>query len=157
MWGNGPTNLVLLRTMSARVVVQRASSVQKLDFLGMHSAVDAAMPGAIQTKRVLLHTMNAKGNVPLGVIRRRLDCLLMGKCEKTAVHPLLSLLKNNVVSQLTFIKCSFSSSFFIRRHYTLAIARLVQLVFIPLLLLRVRHPVQLHVTTNAPKENIRYN
>ena len=82
MWGNGPTNLVLLRTMSARVVVQRASSVQKLDFLPMHSAVDAAMPGAIQTKRVLLHTMNAKGNVPLGVIRRKLDCLLMGKCEK---------------------------------------------------------------------------
>ena len=79
MWGNGPTNLVLLRTMSARVVVQRASSVQKLDFLGMHSAVDAAMPGAIQTKRVLLHTMNAKGNVPLENTVRKLDFTLMSK------------------------------------------------------------------------------
>ena len=72
---------------------------------------------------------------------------------KNAVHPLLSLFKNNVVSQLTFIKCSFSSSFFIRRHYTLANAHLVPLVFIPLLL-RVRHPVPLHATRNAVQEDI---
>ena len=143
--------------MNAMVVVARASSVQKLDFLPILSAVVVAMPDAIRTKRVLLHTMNAKGNVPLGVIRRKLDCLLMSKCEKTAVHPLLSLFKNNVVSRLTFVKCSFSSSFFIRRHYTLANARLVQLAFIPLMLFRVRHPVQLHATRPAAQENIRQN
>jgi hypothetical protein len=153
---NSPTNPVLLWTMSARVVVQRASFLRKLDFLPMHSAVDVAMLDAIQTKRVLLHTMNAKENVVLDVIHRRLDCLLMRKCEITAIHPLFSLFKNDV-PQLTFIKCSFSSSFFIQRRYTLADAHLVQLVFILLMLFQVRHPVQLHATRPAAQENIRQN
>ena len=81
-----------------------------------------------------------------GSILQRLGFLLMSKFKKSTVHHFFSLFEMIVFHNL-------SNYFF---FFSLANVHVVRLVSFPLLK-RVRHPVQLHVATNAVRESIQKN